>query len=43
MPEVLDWYGIEEGDNGEYLGSLDHRNWVGWHSGSGVETAKVGG
>ncbi len=43
VPEVLEWYGIEEGDGGEYLGSVDHRNWVGWHNGSGVETAKVGG
>jgi phenol/toluene 2-monooxygenase (NADH) P3/A3 len=43
VPEVLQWYGVQEGDGGEYLGSVDHQNWIGWHNGSGVETAKVGG
>ena len=42
IPDVLAWYGIQEGDGGEYLGSIDHQNWIGWHSGAGVETAKVG-
>lgn len=43
VPEVLQWYGVEEGDGGEYLGSIDHQNWIGWHNGAGVETAKLGG
>ena len=32
VPEVLAWYGIAEGDNGEYEGSLDHVNWTRWHA-----------
>lgn len=32
VPEVLDWYGIQEGDNGEYEGSVDHVNWQRWHA-----------
>jgi phenol hydroxylase P3 protein len=31
VPEVLEWYGIAEGDNGEYEGSVDHANWKKWH------------
>ena len=37
VPEVLDWYGIEDGvDNGEYLASRDKRAWDGWHAASVV-------
>ncbi|WP_229119609.1 YHS domain-containing protein [Enemella evansiae] len=32
VPEVLDWYGMTEGDNGEYVGSVDHQNWQKWHT-----------
>lgn len=42
VPEVLAWYGVEDGDGGEYLGSRDHQNWIDWHQGAGVEAAKVG-
>jgi phenol hydroxylase P3 protein len=31
VPEVLDWYGIQPGDNGEYQGSVDQLNWASWH------------
>ncbi len=31
VPEVLDWYGLQEGDGGEYIGSVDHQNWEKWH------------
>jgi phenol hydroxylase P3 protein len=31
VPEVLAWYGIADGDSGEYLGSVEHRNWLAWH------------
>ncbi len=34
VPEVLDWYGIQEGDNAEYLGSKDNLNWLSWHDDS---------
>ncbi len=37
VPEVLAWYGIQDGDNGEYLGSVEHTNWQRWHA-----TAPVG-
>jgi phenol hydroxylase P3 protein len=43
VPEVLDWYGLQEGDNGEYVGSKDQQNWASWHAGAGVESAAVGG
>jgi phenol hydroxylase P3 protein len=43
VPEVLAWYGLEDGDNGEYLGSRDERNWARWHAGAGVTTATIGG
>lgn len=32
LPEVLDWYGFQDGDSGEYVGSADHTNWVQWHA-----------
>ncbi len=32
VPEVLEWYGIQEGDNAEYLGSVDERSWTAWHA-----------
>ena len=31
VPEVLEWYGFDEGDGGEYKGSRDHQNWLKWH------------
>ncbi len=31
VPEVLEWYGIQDGDAGEYKGSKDHQNWLRWH------------
>lgn len=31
IPEVLDWYGLEPGDSGEYLDSQDAKNWAEWH------------
>lgn len=31
IPEVLDWYGYQEGDSGEYVGSVDQKNWERWH------------
>lgn len=31
VPEVLDWYKIAEGDNGEFKGSKDHTLWNKWH------------
>ena len=43
VPDVLAWYGIEEGDGGEYVGSRDHRNWLDWHDGAGVQTTTIGG
>lgn len=43
VPDVLAWYGIQDGDNGEYTGSVDQQNWTKWHAGSGVESATVGG
>lgn len=36
LPEVLRWYGLRDGDAGEYLGSPDHRNWLEWHNGETV-------
>jgi phenol hydroxylase P3 protein len=43
VPDVLAWYGVQDGDNGEYIGSRDQLNWAKWHAGAGVETATVGG
>ena len=31
LPDVLNWYGLEPGDGGEYFGSIDHQNWLRWH------------
>jgi phenol hydroxylase P3 protein len=27
----MQWYGMQPGDGGEYLGSPDNRNWLRWH------------
>lgn len=43
VPEVLAWYGLQDGDSGEYHGSADEQNWVRWHAGAGIETAVAGG
>lgn len=43
VPDVLAWYGIQEGDGGEHVGSLDHQHWAAWHAGAGTSTATVGG
>jgi phenol/toluene 2-monooxygenase (NADH) P3/A3 len=32
IPDVLAWYGIQEGDGGEYKGSVDDNNWNKWHN-----------
>jgi phenol/toluene 2-monooxygenase (NADH) P3/A3 len=29
---VLAWYGIQDGDNGEYKGSPDQQAWASWHA-----------
>jgi phenol hydroxylase P3 protein len=29
--DVLAWYGIQPGDNGEYRDSVDARSWAQWH------------
>ncbi|WP_068276768.1 YHS domain-containing protein [Aldersonia kunmingensis] len=34
VPEVLDWYGIQPGDNGDYRGSTDEASWAAWHDDS---------
>ncbi|MDA8070246.1 MAG: YHS domain-containing protein [Actinomycetota bacterium] len=39
VPEVLAWYGLEEGDGGEYEGSVDQRNWQHWHEAQLSEVA----
>lgn len=39
IPDVLKWYGFEEGDGGEYLGSIDHQNWQKWHAPAGAINA----
>ena len=31
VPDVLAWYGIQDGDNGEYRGSPDQLSWAAWH------------
>jgi len=31
LGDVLQWYGMQPGDGGEYLGSPDNRNWLRWH------------
>lgn len=36
VPEVLAWYGIQDGDAGEYRGSVDERNWLAWHATAGA-------
>ncbi len=43
VPEVLAWYGLQDGDGGEYHGSADEQNWASWHAGAGIETAVTGG
>ncbi len=37
IPEVLDWYGIQPGDSGEYRTSADAKNWTHWHEPAGVK------
>ena len=32
IPEVLSWYGIQDGENGEYRGSADQLAWAAWHA-----------
>jgi phenol hydroxylase P3 protein len=32
IPEVLAWYGIQDGENGEYRGSADQLAWAAWHA-----------
>jgi phenol/toluene 2-monooxygenase (NADH) P3/A3 len=32
IPDVLAWYGVQEGDGGEYKGSVDDNNWNTWHN-----------
>ena len=39
VPEVLEWYGLQDGDAGEYIGSRDHRNWQAWHDEAAADTA----
>jgi hypothetical protein len=36
LPDVLEWYGIQEGDSGEHLGSVDDKNWQRWHAGERI-------
>ena len=36
IPEVLAWYGFQDGDGGEYLSSRDKANWDKWHAPSVV-------
>ncbi|MGH3495289.1 MAG: YHS domain-containing protein, partial [Sciscionella sp.] len=42
VPEVLAWYGIQEGDAGEYIGSPDHLNWQRWHAATPAVAAATG-
>lgn len=32
VPDVLAWYGIQEGDNGDYNASTDKASWDAWHA-----------
>jgi phenol hydroxylase P3 protein len=32
VPDVLAWYGLAEGDNGEYEGSAEQADWKRWHA-----------
>jgi phenol hydroxylase P3 protein len=32
VPDVLAWYGLQPGDNGEYHGSQEEQDWLAWHS-----------
>jgi phenol hydroxylase P3 protein len=32
LPDVAVWYGLEPGDGGEYMGSMDQLDWVAWHA-----------
>lgn len=41
IPEVLEWYGMQEGDGGEYVGSPDKKNWEKWHNDSLEPPAEV--
>ena len=35
LPDVLQWYGLQPGDGGEYRGSVDDLNWQKWHASPG--------
>ncbi len=32
VPDVLGWYGLQPGDNGEYVGSPEDADWTAWHA-----------
>jgi phenol/toluene 2-monooxygenase (NADH) P3/A3 len=32
VPDVLEWYGFQEGDNMDYLASTDKASWDAWHA-----------
>ncbi|MDO5683779.1 MAG: YHS domain-containing protein [Propionibacteriaceae bacterium] len=36
LPEVLEWYGIDTTQNGEYFDSEDAKNWAKWHEPASV-------
>jgi phenol hydroxylase P3 protein len=36
IPDVLNWYGMAEGDGGEFLTSPDKKNWDKWHAATTV-------
>ena len=31
VPDVLAWYKLQPGDNGEYVGSQEEKDWTAWH------------
>jgi phenol hydroxylase P3 protein len=39
VPDVLAWYGLQPGDNGEYHGSAEEQDWIAWHSTQPAEAA----
>jgi phenol hydroxylase P3 protein len=39
VSEVLAWYGVEDGDAGEYTDSVDQRVWQKWHAGADAQRA----
>ncbi|WP_425308814.1 YHS domain-containing protein [Ammonicoccus fulvus] len=36
VPEVLEWYGINTSENGEYFDTSDAKNWAQWHEPANV-------